>query len=79
MPCHASFAQLKTLFTRPEFSAKFRTWLVDPEEFDAAREVLANEIGFLVVDVPTEDDEEGDSSAAAAAGDGTGGDDDDDE
>ena len=70
---------MKTLFTRPEFSAKFRTWLVDPEEFDAAREVLANEIGFLVVDVPTEDDEEGDSSAAAAAGDGTGGDDDDDE
>ena len=70
---------MKTLFTRAEFSAKFRTWLVDPEEFDAARDVLANEIGFLIVDVPTEDDEEDDGGAGAAAADGTGGDDDDDE
>ena len=31
---------MKTLFTRAEFSAKLRTWLVDPEEFDAARDVL---------------------------------------
>ena len=68
---------MKTLFTRPEFSAKFRTWLVDPEEFDAARGVLANEIGFVIVDVPTEEDEEDDGGAGAAA-DGTGGDDDDD-
>ena len=70
---------MKTLFTRAEFSAKFRTWLVGPEEFDAARDVLANEIGFLIVDVPTEDDEEDDGGAGAAAADGTGGDDDDDE
>ena len=79
MLCHASFAQIKTLFTRAEFPAKFRTWLVDPEEFDAARDVLANEIGFLIVDVPTEDDEENNESACAAAADGTGGDDDDNE
>ena len=69
---------MKTLFTRPEFSAKFRTWLVDPEEFDAARDVLANEIGFLIVDVPTEEDEEDNESAGAAAADGNVVDDDDD-
>ena len=78
MLCHASFAQIKTLFTRAEFSAKFRTWLVDPEEFGAARDVLANEIGFLIVDVPTKDDEEDNESAGAAAADGTDDDDDDD-
>ena len=77
MPCHASFAQIKTLFTRAGFSAKFRTWLVDPEEFGAARDVLANEIGFLIADVPTEDDEEDDGGAGAAAADGTGDNDDD--
>ena len=69
---------MNTLFTRAEFSAKFRTWLVDPEEFDAARDVLANEIGFLIADVPTEEDDEDNESAGAAAADGTGDDDDDD-
>ena len=69
---------MKTLFTRAEFSAKFCTLLVDPEEFDAARDVLANEIGFLIVDVPTEEDEEDNESAGAAAADGNVVDDDDD-
>ena len=58
---------MKTLFTRAEFSAKLRTWLVDPEEFDAARDVLENEIGFLIVDVPTDEDDENDNETAGAA------------
>ena len=67
---------MNTLFTRAEFSAKFRTWLVDPEEFDAARDVLANEINFLIADVPTEEGEEDNESAGAAAADGNAADDD---
>ena len=61
---------MKTLFTRAEFSAKLRTWLVDLEEFDAARDVLENEIGFLIVDVPTDEDENDNETAGAAAADG---------
>ena len=70
MPCHVLFAHMKTLFACPGFSAKFRTWLVDLDEFDAARGVLANEIAFLIADVPTDDDEEEmykDAAAGASA------------
>ena len=51
---------------------------MDPEEFDAARDVLANEIGFLIVDVPTEEDEDDNEGAGAAAADGNVADDDGD-